>query len=69
MRSNLSAAPPIDIWCYRAGSRSAAVRVDIRDGDPYLAVLREQFGAGMLELLQRLPDPAWAPAERAAAAE
>ena len=69
MRSNLSVAPPIDIWCYRAGSLSAAVRVDIQAGDPYLAVLREQFGAGMLELFQRLPDPAWAPPADAAAAE
>jgi putative proteasome-type protease len=69
MRSNLSVAPPIDIWCYRAGSLAAAIRVDIGESDPYLAVLRTQFGAGMLELFQRLPEPAWAPAESAAAAE
>ena len=68
MRSNLSVALPIDIWCYRAGSLSAALRVDIQEDDPYLAALRAQFGQGMLELFHRLPDPAWAPAEDAAAA-
>lgn len=69
MRSNLSVALPIDMWCYRAGSLSAEVRVDIRDGDAYLSALRAQFGAGMLELFRSLPDPDWAPAEPAAAAD
>jgi putative proteasome-type protease len=69
MRSNLSVAPPIDIWCYRAGSLCTEVRVDIQEDDAYLAALRAQFGAGMLDLFRRLPDPAWAPAADAAAAE
>jgi len=69
MRSNLSVALPIDMWCYRAGSLCAELRIDIREGDPYLVALREQFGAGMLDLFNRLPAPAWTPAEDAAAAE
>ena len=56
-RSKLSVAPPIGIWCYRAGSLSAAVRVDIRDGDPYLAALREQFGAGNARAVPTPPGP------------
>ena len=63
MRSNLSVAPPIDIWCYRADSLVADLRIDIQEDDAYLAALREQFGAGMLDLFHHLPDPAWAPAD------
>jgi putative proteasome-type protease len=69
MRSNLSVAPPIDIWCYRAGSLCTEIRVDIQEDDAYLAALRAQFGAGMLDLFRHLPDPAWAPRADAGAAE
>jgi putative proteasome-type protease len=69
MRSNLSVAPPIDMWCYRADSLIADVRIDIQADDAYLATLREQFGAGMLDLVRHLPEPSWAPGERPAAAE
>ena len=59
MRSNLSVAPPIDLLCYPEGSLSADLRIDIQDGDVYFADLRRQFSQGMLELFDRLPDPAW----------
>jgi putative proteasome-type protease len=44
MRSNLSVAPPIDLWCYRSGSLRADLRIDIQDDDPYLATLRVRRG-------------------------
>jgi putative proteasome-type protease len=59
MRSNLSVAPPIDLLCYPEGSLSADLRIDIQDGAVYFADLRRQFSQGMLELFDRLPDPAW----------
>jgi putative proteasome-type protease len=59
MRSNLSVAPPIDLLCYPEGSLSADLRVDIQDADLYFADLRRQFGQGMLELFNHLPNPAW----------
>ena len=59
MRSNLSVAPPIDMLCYPADSLCAGIRVDIQEDDPYLVMLREQFGAGMLDLFRRLPEPGW----------
>jgi len=68
MRSNLSVALPIDLWCYRTGSLRAEMRVDIGESDPYLATLRTRFGQGMLDLFHHLPDPTWTPAEEAAAA-
>ncbi len=59
MRSNLSVAPPIDLLCYPEGSLNADLRVDIQAADPYFAGLREQFGQGILELFERLPNPEW----------
>ena len=59
MRSNLSVAPPIDLLCYPEGSLGAGLRIDIQDADPYFAALRSGYGKGLLELFERLPDPAW----------
>lgn len=59
VRSNLSVAPPIDLLCYRAGSLRAAMRVDIAEDDAYFGQLRADYSRGILELVQRLPDPDW----------
>ena len=59
MRSNLSVAPPIDLLCYPEGSLSADLRIDIQDADLYFGGLRRRFSQGMLELFDRLPNPAW----------
>ena len=59
MRSNLSVAPPIDMLCYPADSLSADLRIDIQDTDPYFTALRAGYGQGLLDLVDRLPNPAW----------
>lgn len=59
MRSNLSVAPPIDLFCYTADSLSAENRIEITADDPYFAKLRARYGRGILELFRRLPNPNW----------
>jgi putative proteasome-type protease len=59
MRSNLSVAPPIDLLCYREGSLWAEPRSTIADDDAYFGELRAEYSQGILDLLERLPDPDW----------
>lgn len=61
MRSNMSVGPPIDLLIYRKDSFAADRHVKITDDDPYFQELRKRFGAGIVEMFDRLPDPAWGP--------
>ncbi|MDJ0786048.1 MAG: peptidase [Myxococcota bacterium] len=60
-RSNLSAAPPIDLFCYRAGTLAAKDVRHFEEYDPYWAELRDAYSGGLSELFDQLPDLPKAP--------
>ncbi|EDP66975.1 putative proteasome-type protease [alpha proteobacterium BAL199] len=57
IRSNLSVGPPIDMLCYEADSFSIKNLSKYTEDDPYLAELRKTYGAGLLDVVSRLPEP------------
>ena len=57
MRSNLSVGLPLDLVIYRADSLGGAHHRDIGEDNEYFQALRQDYGAGLLEVFNRLPDP------------
>ncbi len=59
MRSNLSVGPPIDILSYRRDSLTAAIKVQLAEGDVYLGSIREYWGGMLRKAFEHMPDPDW----------
>lgn len=57
MRSNLSVGLPLDLVIYRADSLGGAHHRDIGEDNEYFQALRHDYGVGLLEVFNRLPDP------------
>lgn len=57
LRSNVSVGMPIDLLTYVADSFSTESVRTIEVHDPYWMALREAYGAGLSELIDRLPTP------------
>ena len=57
IRSNLSVGMPLDLLVYRADSLELPSGFRIREGDPYFEGIRQQWCAGLRELLTQLPAP------------
>ena len=60
IRSNLSVAPPIDLVICPRDKLTASVVWHIEDDDPYFKDIRQQWGRGLRNLFDDLPDPNWA---------
>lgn len=59
MRSNLSVGPPIDILSYKRNSLAAGIKVQLPEGDDYLAGIREYWGNALRKTFENMPDPGW----------
>jgi putative proteasome-type protease len=59
MRSNLGVAPPIDLLVYRNDALKPALKLEVVDGDTYFGALRSEYGKGILQVFESLPDPDW----------
>jgi putative proteasome-type protease len=57
IRSNLSVGPPVDMLRYPADSFSAADLSTLDEDNGYWRKLRDLYGKGLLELVDRLPAP------------
>lgn len=57
VRSNLSVAPPLEIFCYRAGTLSPVVPYRVENNDPYYASLREGYARAIQDAASALPPP------------
>lgn len=57
IRSNLSVGMPLDLLVYREGSLEVPAGYRIQEGDPYFEGIRNQWGAGLRQLLGELPAP------------
>lgn len=57
LRSNVSVGMPIDLLSYVTDSFNAENIRTIEVHDPYWMTLRESYGAGLAELIDRLPPP------------
>lgn len=57
LRSNVSVGMPLDLLIYAADSFSTEGVRTIEVHDPYWMALREAYGAGLAELVDRLPTP------------
>jgi putative proteasome-type protease len=59
MRSNLSVGAPIDILIYKRDTQRIATRQRLTNDDPYFSAIRGQWGGGLRQLFDTLPNPAW----------
>ena len=59
MRSNISVGPPIDILSYTRDSLNAGIKVQLPEGDEYLASIREYWGSALRRAFDDMPDPEW----------
>ena len=59
MRSNLGVAPPIDLVVYRNDAFEPQLKTAVLDGDTYFGTLRSEYGKGILQVFESLPDPEW----------
>ncbi len=57
MRSNLSVGPPIDLVTDVDGRQRVDRHAVIEADDPYFRKLRQRYGAGIVTLFDRMPDP------------
>jgi putative proteasome-type protease len=57
MRSNLSVGLPLDLVTYNADSLGNAHHRDINEENRYFQALRQDYGAGLLDVFNSLPDP------------
>ena len=57
IRSNLSVAPPIDLWSYQPDSFNTSGIRKYTSDHPYLTELRKSYSEGLVELVESLPDP------------
>jgi putative proteasome-type protease len=56
IRSNLSVGMPLDLLVYRADSLDVPQGYRVDEGDAYFEGVREQWGAGLRQLLGELPE-------------
>jgi putative proteasome-type protease len=59
MRSNISVGPPLDVLVYRAGSLKVDQQRRLEEGDPYLVLIRRQWGEGLKRVFTELAAPDW----------
>jgi putative proteasome-type protease len=59
MRSNLSVGAPIDILIYKRDTQRIATRQRLTNDDSYFSAIRNQWGGGLRQLFDTLPNPAW----------
>lgn len=59
IRSNLSVAPPVDLWVCPADSLSVDQHRRFDDDDPYWQALRQTYSDGLCGLFEDLPEPDW----------
>ena len=57
MRSNLSVGLPLDLVSYRVDSLGGPHHRDIDEDNEYFQALRRDYGTGLLDVFNRLPDP------------
>ncbi|HBX55457.1 proteasome-type protease [Pseudomonas sp. UBA2684] len=57
IRSNLSVGMPLDLLVYKADSLEVPRGFRVQEGDPYFEGIRQQWCAGLRELLGQLPAP------------
>jgi putative proteasome-type protease len=55
MKSNVSVGPPIDIFCYEAGSLRANLRTRLDEDDPYLQEISDKWQDGLVKLVNEMP--------------
>ncbi|HEX8833799.1 MAG TPA: hypothetical protein VF719_06340 [Abditibacteriaceae bacterium] len=55
MKSNLSVGPPVDVFCYETDSFEVKHRAHLEDGHPYLRTIRQDWGAGLTQLVKAMP--------------
>jgi putative proteasome-type protease len=60
MRSNISVGPPLDVLVYRKDSFSIELQKRLEEGDPYLILIRQQWGEGLRRVFSGLSGPEWA---------
>ena len=59
MRSNISVGPPLDVLVYRKDSFSIELQKRLEEGDPYLMLIRQQWGEGLRRVFTELTGPEW----------
>lgn len=59
MRSNISVGPPIDILTYQCDSLEAGLKVQLKEGDSYLHLVRDYWGSALRKAFDEMPDPDW----------
>jgi len=59
LRSNLTVGLPIDLLVARTGAMRVAVRRRLAEDDPYLRLIREQWGSALREAYRAIPRPEW----------
>lgn len=57
IRSNLSVAAPIDMWCYRADSLSVRSQLTFETDDDYWTEIRAAYSSALLATVKALPNP------------
>lgn len=60
VRSNISVAPPIDLWIYPRDTLAAGQRLVIDEHDPYFNAIRKYWGESLRRVFAEMPDPEWA---------
>ncbi len=59
MRSNISVGPPLDVLVYRADALRVEQQRRLEEGDPYLMMIRRQWGEGLKRVFTELAPPEW----------
>lgn len=59
MRSNISVGLPIDLLVYNRNSLKLGMQRRVEEGDPYFAMIHQQWGAGLRKVFGELPNPDW----------
>lgn len=59
MRSNISVGPPLDVLVYHRDSLKVGLQQRLDEGDPYLGLIRQQWGEGLKRVFTELEEPGW----------
>jgi putative proteasome-type protease len=59
MRSNISVGPPLDVLVYTRDSLEIGLQHRLDEGDPYLGLIRQQWGEGLKRVFTELAEPDW----------